>query len=165
MPDRWVVNASPLIILAQAGHLALLTALASEILLPEAVVTEVLDGPDADPARQAIESGWGTRVAVASVPVPVLAWGLGAGETAVLAVALALGACTVVLDDAESRKCARTPGIPVMGTLGVVVRARQQGRIVSAAAVVQALRVAGLYVDDALIMTVLQESVGEAWPP
>ena len=96
MPDRWVVNASPVITLAKAGHLALLTALATEVLLPEAVVAEVLAGPVTDPARQAVEEGWGTRVAVPQVPVSVLEWGLGAGETAVLAVALARGNCTAI---------------------------------------------------------------------
>ena len=152
MPDRWVANASPVITLAKAGHLALLTALATEVLLPEAVVAEVLAGPVTDPARQAVEEGWGTRVAVPRVPVAVLEWGLGAGETA-------------VLDDAASRRCARTLGIPSMGTLGVVIRAKHQGRIVSAAVVIGALRTAGLYVDDALMARVLRESVGEVWSP
>lgn len=165
MPDRWVVDASPLITLAKAGHLALLTRLAPEVVIPEAVVTEVLAGSGTDPARQALEGGWGTRVAPARVPDRVLEWGLGAGETAGLAVALVPGGGTAILDDAASRTCARTLGIPVLGTLGVVLRAKHQGRIASAAAVVQALRSAGLYVDEALIATVLRESVGEAWPP
>lgn len=163
MPDRWVVNASPVITLAKAGHLALFTLLATEVLLPEAVVTELLDGPVADPARQAVEGGWGTRVRVPTVPVPVLEWGLGLGETAVLAVALARGDCTAILDDAEGRRCARTLGVPVMGTLGVVVRAKQHGRIASAAEVVRALRAAGLYIDDALITTILRDGAGEVW--
>jgi predicted nucleic acid-binding protein len=165
VPDRWVVNASPVITLAKAGHLALLTALATEVLLPEAVVAEVLAGPVMDPARQAGEEGWGTRVAVPRVPVAVLEWGLGAGETAVLAVALARGDCTAILDDAASRRCARTLGVPSMGTLGVVVRAKHQGRIASAAAVIGALQAVGLYVDEALMARVLRESVGEVWPP
>jgi hypothetical protein len=79
VPDRWVVNASPRITLAKAGHLTLVTALATEVLLPEAVVAEGLDGPGTDPARQAVEGGWGTWVAVPRVPVPCSngAWGRG----------------------------------------------------------------------------------------
>ena len=165
MPECWVLNASPVITLAKAGHLDLITALATDILLPDAVVAEVLDGPATDPARQAVEEGWGTRVAASSVPVVVLEWGLGAGETAVLAVALARSGCTAILDDEESRRCARTLGIPVMGTLGVVVRAKHQGQITSAAVVIQALRMAGFYIDEALVTTVLREHVGEVWPP
>jgi predicted nucleic acid-binding protein len=165
VPERWVVNASPLITLAKARHLALLTGLATEVFIPAAVVAEVLNGPATDPARQALESGWGTRVAVPNVPVVLQEWGLGAGETSVLAVALARGGCTAILDDAASRRCARTLGVPVIGTLGVVVRAKHHGQIASAALVMRALRAAGLYIDDALLTLVLRESVGETWRP
>ena len=164
MRDIWVVNASPVITLGKAGHLALLMEIADEILLPEAVVAELLAGPAADPARQAVAGGWGMRLPVAPVPATVLEWGLGVGETAVLAVALARGDCTAVLDDAAGRKCARTLGIPIIGTLGVVLRAKHQGRIASAARIMQDLLAAGLYLDDAMITNVLQHSAGETWP-
>jgi hypothetical protein len=62
--EVFVVNASPVITLAKAGHLALLTDLAETILLPAAVVGEVLAGPESDPARRALEGGWGRRVPV-----------------------------------------------------------------------------------------------------
>jgi len=48
--DGWVVNASPLIALAHAGKLELLDKLPSELVVPEAVVEEILAGPD-DPGR------------------------------------------------------------------------------------------------------------------
>jgi hypothetical protein len=79
VPECWMVHASPVITLAKARHLDLITALAMDILLPEAVVVEVLDGPATDPARQAVEEGWGTRVAASSVPVAVLEAGRGPG--------------------------------------------------------------------------------------
>jgi hypothetical protein len=78
--EVFVVNASPVITLAKAGHLALLTDLADTILLPAAVVGEVLAGPESDPARRALEGGWGRRVPVSSMPSMVVEWGLGAGE-------------------------------------------------------------------------------------
>ncbi|HYW83217.1 MAG TPA: DUF3368 domain-containing protein, partial [Spirochaetia bacterium] len=59
-------------------------------------------------------------------------WGLGPGETAVLGVALERAHCTAVLDDASARACARAFDIPLIGTLGVVLRARQRGVIPSA---------------------------------
>ena len=63
MRDVWVVNASPVITLAKAGHLVLLTEMADEILLPEAVAAELLMASAEDPARQAVVGGWGTRIA------------------------------------------------------------------------------------------------------
>jgi predicted nucleic acid-binding protein len=86
------------------------------------------------------------------------------GETAVLAVALARSDCMTVLDDAAGRRCARTLGIPVIGTLGVVLRAKRQGRIASAASIMRDLCAAGLYLDDAMVATVLRHGVGEVWP-
>lgn len=50
-----------------------------------------------------------------------------------------------------------------MGTLGVVVLARLEGRIESASGVLRALRDAGLYLDDALLRRVLGQTVGESW--
>ena len=57
MGEVFVVNASPVITLAKAGHLTLLTDLPETILLPAAVVGEVLAGPESDPARRALEGG------------------------------------------------------------------------------------------------------------
>jgi predicted nucleic acid-binding protein len=161
--DTWVANASPVIALAKAGQLNLLASAAGELVLPEAVVAEILAGPASDPARQALEAGWGHRVAPRNVPTAVLEWSLGAGETSVLAVALERPGSVVILDDAEARMCARTLGVPCVGTLGVVLRAKQNGHIASAAAVMRALRTAGLFLDDTLLRTVLQRVVGERW--
>ncbi len=49
MNEIWVVNASPVITLAKAGYLDLLTVLASEVLLTDAVVSEILAGSATDP--------------------------------------------------------------------------------------------------------------------
>lgn len=90
MTDTWVVNASPLILLAKAGHLDLLEQSASNVLVPNAVKTEVLAGPPGDPARDALLRSWGRSVSVATVPSEVLEWGRGAGENEVIAAALAI---------------------------------------------------------------------------
>ena len=74
MPDVWVVNASPVITLAKAGHLALLTEMADEILLPEAVAAELLMASVEDPARQAVVSGWGTRLPVTETPATAVSY-------------------------------------------------------------------------------------------
>ena len=65
--ETWVVNASPVIALAKADQLHLLHDLCKEVLVPEAVVAEILAGPPSDPARQALECGWGLPVAPRSI--------------------------------------------------------------------------------------------------
>jgi predicted nucleic acid-binding protein len=68
-----------------------------------------------------------------------------------------------VLDDAAARKCARTLSVPLIGTLGAVLRAKRLGLIPAAAEVVRALRAAGLRLDDETIRISLQRAVGERW--
>jgi len=148
-----IVDASPVIVLAKADRLDLITM--PEVLLPEQVAEEILAGPADDPARRAVEDGWCARTAPAPLPPRVLEWGLGTGESAVLALALEQPEATVVLDDAEARACARALGLPLIGTLGLVVRAHVEGRIDGAEAIVRDLRAAGLYVAEAVVSAAL----------
>lgn len=159
MADVWIVNASPLIALAHAHKLELLEKLPAELVVPEAVVEEILAGPD-DPAHRALASGWGPR-RTAAVLQEVAEWGLGKGESAVLALALELDA-TAVVDDRSARRCAKTLGISVIGTFGVIVRAKKHGLIAAAQPVIRSVVDAGLYYDDDAIRTLLS-SLGESW--
>ena len=151
----------------------LITALADEAVVPEAVAAAILAGPTADPARLWIEAGAVpvTLAPAASAgvatppPVPeLLAWDLGAGETAVLAQAMATPGWMAVLDEAAARKCARSFSIPVLGTLATIVRTRQQGLIPSAGEAIRALRQAGFRIDAQLVRTVLWQTLQETWP-
>ncbi len=161
MADAWVVNASPLIALGHARKLELLQALASLLVVPVAVADEILAGPE-DPAHVALASGWGSR-RHAKVPGSVAEWGLGKGESAVIALCLELPA-TAVLDDRSARRCAKALRVPVIGTFGVIIRAKQQGLIGSAAEVIRSVLDAGLYYDHEFIRKLLQH-LGEDWRP
>lgn len=95
----------------------------------------------------------------------MLGWSLGAGESEVLSIALDQVGWTAVVDDATARSCGRSLGIPVIGTLGVVLLAKRRGLVDSAAEVLRALRHAGLYIDDEFIRSMLKQVVGEDWRP
>jgi len=100
---------------------------------------------------------------VADIVVPsiVAAWDLGAGETQVLAHSLSdAGAATAVLDDAAARQCGSSLGIPVVGTLGVVLAAKRMGWLPAARPVLEALLADGLYLSASLVTEALAE-VGE----
>lgn len=158
----WVANASPLILLGKTDHLDLLAGLANAVLVPQAVADEIGAKPDgtyllerlAEDARYAI---------VADVPVApeILAWDLGPGETQVIANAWRLDADRAVLDDLEARRCATAMGVKLIGTLGLVARAKRAGQIARAAPVIKRLRETGLYVSDDLVEQLLRE-VGES---
>lgn len=159
--SRWVVNSSPLILLGKTGHLDLLAGLADALIVPQSVANEV--GAKPDGARLLDALARNARCAVVqdeAVSPEVLAWDLGAGETQVIANARRHGAGRVVLDDLEARRCAKAMGLKVIGTLGVVARAKRAGRIEWAAPVIGRLRETGPYVSEDLMAQLLRE-VGE----
>jgi predicted nucleic acid-binding protein len=162
--ETWVVNASPVIALARIGQLHLLERLAQSLLLPDAVAAEIQSGPADDAARAAVLSGWGSRQSPPSIPETVTEWGLGAGESAVLALAMERRPATAVLDDTAARSAARALGIPLIGTLGVVIRAKRRGLILSAGSVLVDLRKAGLYLNESTIHAALKR-IDETWNP
>ena len=151
MSRLWVVNASPLILLEKAGYLHLLRELAEDLLIPVGVAEEVRVRPE---GAALIEEMLGHRrvgmEAAGPVPSAVEAWDLGQGESEVLALALAKGASRAVLDDLEARRCAQALEIGVIGTLGIVLRAKKQGLVSAARPVLREVREAGLYVSDDL---------------
>lgn len=151
MPEAPVCNASPLIVLARARHLDLLPGVYGSVIVPDAVANEVLHGPAGDPVVTALQTAlWLQRATIPEVPPPVAAWDLGAGETEAVAWALRHPGCEVILDDRLGRRCARALGIPVRGTLGVVLLAKKRGIITAARPVVDALLGAGLFVSPDL---------------
>ena len=88
---------------------------------------------------------------------------MGQGETSVLAYVLAHSGWTAILDDGAARKCAKTFGIALKGTLSVIILAKKRGLIPSAAQTLHAVREAGLRLDDKVISTALRQTVGEKW--
>jgi predicted nucleic acid-binding protein len=158
---RWVVNASPLILLGKTDLLNLLTGLADSVIVPQSVADEVGAKPDGTLTIEALvrNAGW-ALVKNETVSPEVLAWDLGAGETQVIVAAQRHSADRVVLDDLEARRCAKAMGLKVIGTLGIVARAKRIGRIDLAAPVIQRLRKTGLYVSEDLVEQLLRE-VGE----
>ena len=162
MPERWVVNASPLIVLAKINHQHLLTQLTDEIIVPQAVLIEINAGPLYDPARQFFKTAPLPTVVVPPDPI-ILAWDLGAGETAVLSYAYGNSGWKAVIDDGAARRCAHALANPLLGTLGIIIRARQAGLIPAAVPVLKALQSEGFRIDERVIRTVLSQTVGETW--
>jgi hypothetical protein len=72
MPKKWVVNASPLIVLAKISHLFLLQQLAEDLVVPAGVAKEIAQGPGDDPARQWLLSHGQELVREVEVIPPVI---------------------------------------------------------------------------------------------
>lgn len=122
--------------------------------MPEAVRLELTAHSD-EAARAVVRTDWLETVTTPPIPTTIAAWDLGAGETACLAWAAAHPGTIAVIDDYAARTCAEVMGVPVIGTLGLALRAKRIGRIESARPVVEDFRRCGLYLSADLIRQAL----------
>jgi predicted nucleic acid-binding protein len=161
LDDRPVVNSSPLIVLAAAGHLHLLRMLGRRMIVPLVVAHEVRRYGDTDPAHRALaELDWLDVIDTGPVAAAVRACRVDAGESAVLTWALLHPGTTAVIDDRLGRRCAAVLGITTRGTLGLILIAKRRGVIPAARPVIESVRAAGLYLSQRVIDAALAE-VGE----
>jgi predicted nucleic acid-binding protein len=147
-----VVNASPLIFLSHAGLIDLLQVEGPEVCVPRAVSKEIHHRGPQDPTVAILKSTpWLREVELARSAPRVLAWKLGPGETSVLSWALAHPGTVAIVDDLEARRCAEVLKIPIIGTLGLVLRAKRQGLLPAARPVVKKLLAVGMYLSEKLL--------------
>ena len=157
-PDtRLIVNTSPLIHLAEADLLDLLRDAGSSVWVPEPVAREIRTYGDDDPTAQAlVKLSWlEVRQSVAP-PSAIQAWDLGAGESSALSLALESPGSTAIIDDLAGRRCAEALGLPLRGTVGLVLAAKQAGRIRADRPVLEQLRDGGMYLSEAVLSRALR---------
>jgi len=162
MPDRVIIaDSSPLIALAIADSLKLLPLLYTRILLPPAVWHEVTvagaDMPGADIVHQ---TEWLEVVKPYSPTVVPLSILVDKGEAEAIALAQNLPDASLLLDDAQARRLAQRLGLPHIGTLGIMRRAKRAGLIEQVAPLIERLERHGIYVGAKLVDAILRD-VGE----
>ena len=152
MDRLWAVNASPLIVLGKIGLLSLLSRLCSSLIVPTEVASEVMRGND--DASSWLTSLGRSFVRDVLVDSRVLAWNLGAGESAVLSWCIEHRDYEALVDDRAARDCAETFGIRVRGTLSILVVAKSEGLIPAVKPKIEELRQMGFRMSKEVVGTV-----------
>jgi predicted nucleic acid-binding protein len=142
MPEREVIsNTSPILYLHQIGQLDLLPKLYGRVVIPPAVRKELRTGaergfstPDVDQIQ------WLEVRALTDMTLLPMAIDLGAGEAEAIALALASPSHLLVLDDSLGRRIAHLRALNYTGTLGVLVRAKQEGHLGAVRPVIETLQ-------------------------
>ena len=125
-----VCNTSPLQYLHQIGQLRILPALAGSIIVPISVQAELDAGIAKGLDLPKIENlNWIQIRAPISVKAASLITDLGPGESQVLMLALETPGSIALLDDGLARRVAIARGIPIKGTLGLLLDAKRAGHI------------------------------------
>lgn len=121
-----VSDTSPLNYLILIGQAELLEKLYERVLIPQAVWSELQSGGAPVPVQAWMANlpGW---VEIIKVPDPDPTLKLDPGEQEAITLAQRLKADLVLLDERRGREMARLRGLAVIGTLGVLEAAAEQG--------------------------------------
>ena len=154
-----VANTTPLIALADVGQLELLHQLYGEILIPSAVLSEVLS----EPAKTQVHTAdWIKVIDIQNLTSKSLfSARLHLGEIEVILLAQEQEADLVLMDDNAAKKTAKFLGLNVTGTLGILIRSKKEGLITAVKPIMENLIADGLYVDDKTRKMVLQAACEE----
>jgi predicted nucleic acid-binding protein len=135
MPDRKeiVINTGPLIALVAAtGDLVILRSLYSRIVVPSEVCGEISAGGNSGFAVvEFYSASFLEKLANPTNIGTFLHNSLDTGEASVIQTALDLGITTVCIDEAVGRRIARMNALAVTGSIGILLRAKQEGASLS----------------------------------
>lgn len=157
-----VADSGPLIALARLSLLQLLPQYFETVLVPDVVFLECTrhrDRPGACAILAASDAGLFRQVSVPGAEGFAAEHLLDAGESAALLLAQNL-AVPALVDERKARLVAARLGIPVVGTVGVLVAARVAGQVGPLRPIFEALGEFGYRVSDALIHDALRR-IGE----
>jgi len=146
-----ICNTTPLLYLHQLGLLHIIPAICENILIPPAVVSELkagkeqgVDVPDVE------EYSWIQVKSPISASANSLIRDLGDGETEVLLLALEHHGSLVILDDNLARRYAVLNKIMVVGTCGLLLKAKSCGMIPDVSSIISQLENKGFYLSNDL---------------
>ena len=148
-----VSDTSPIRGLTHLGRLDLLRTLFGEVLIPPAVERELRRATRRfAPLDVELLKSLTIRSPSNSVLVSKLAEGLDAGESEAIALALEVGAESVLLDERRGRAAARRLGLVPVGILGLLLQAKTLGLVPEIRPLLQDLRDnANFFLTEALL--------------
>lgn len=153
-----VINSSPAINLTAAlGSLELLADLYGTVIVPYEVFNELKAGAAKDQTAHLLGLTSGIEIRTSPVAIPTwLTRILDVGEAAVIHIALQESMTTVILDDLKARRTARTAGLDVIGSLGVLIQAKKVGRLPSLQMAITGLQARGVWLAHDVVKCALE---------
>jgi predicted nucleic acid-binding protein len=147
-----VVNTTPIIALNSIGRLDLLEKMYSKIYIPYAVYEEAcVDGDDVMDRNLLLSfSNFSIERISNNEAKTYFRTALHKGEVETMILANELGADLCIIDDQLARNYAKVLGLTVTGTLGVLVKAKENGFIEKVTPLMDNLIQNGIYIGNKL---------------
>ena len=161
MPDTQdiVINTSPIIALVAAlGDLSVLQ-MYREVWVPLEVSEELAAGGAARFALAEYQAAhWLHKRTHPLNIAPHLLNALDKGEASVIQLALDKDIHTVVIDETAGRRVARLNGLAVTGSIGILLRAKNEGRPFSMREAIDRMQARGIWLSDRVIAFALTQA-------
>jgi predicted nucleic acid-binding protein len=161
-----VSDSGPIIHLSLVGRIDLLPRLYGRILIPDLVYKEVVESGEGLPGSSELKDAeWVVRADhnPEATLFQMLSAELDPGEAAAIWLAVEREASLILSDDRQARLAAERLGIPVVGTIGILVQAKRKGLVSALSPLLLHLKSKGVWLSTSLIQNVLAE-VGESLP-
>lgn len=150
-----IADSSALVALSTCESLWVLDKLFDEVKVPQAVFEEVIisNKPQAQTLRIYLED----KVESVDLSQVVIknANRLGKGELEAIGLAISLSADMLFIDDAKAKKIASLNQIEVIGTLGILLLAKQQNLLNELKPLIELLTDSNIYISKPLVKHVL----------
>jgi len=156
-----VSNTTPLIGLASIQRFDLLQKLFGELYIAQAVYDEaVTAGREVGGAKREVSTAtWSKTVSVKDrLAVEVLLDELDLGEAETIVLARELGADWVLMDEKKGRRKLTQMGLQKIGTVGILLKAKQIGLLSVIRPELEELRQQGFSISQAVIDAVLRQA-------
>ncbi len=154
-----VADSTPLIAFARIGRLELLERIVGRLIVPKAVFAEVAGAKMRPGSLEVSRARWIEVRTVESVPAELIRL-IDYAECEVIALAEQIAADEVLIDERAARAVASARGLEVVGTAGLLVRAKDGGLLGAVAPVLEAMRSNGIRYSDRFLAELLRR-VGE----
>lgn len=149
-----IADSSALVALSICDGLHLLDDLFGVVKVPQAVYDEVCVMHKAE--SHALQFYLQSKVCDVSSVIPIeKSNGLGKGELAAIALYKELSADLLLIDDARAKKVAYLNNLEVMGSLGVLLLAKDSGFIATIKPAITSLRCSDIFISEQLLDQIL----------
>lgn len=158
--ERIVINTGPIIALVAAlGNLEVLKKLYKTVYIPLEVEKEIKEGGLTNFAIKEYNNAKFIKKSSQNLEIdPILRNTLGSGEASVIQLAINKKIKTVCIDEAVGRRIARLYDLKITGSLGILLRAKQEGFPISVSESISRMKQKGIFLSDKIIDYVLKKA-------
>ena len=158
-----VSDTTPLISLMKIDHLDLIHQLFGEVQIPNAVFMELVSNSRfPNESRQIREYSFIKKVDVTDIQSVNLlrrSTGLDAGESEAIVLSDSIKSSLLLMDEVKGRQVARQMGIPLIGTIGILLAAYKENLLTKEEILkcIETLKVAGRHISNKLYTQLLEK--------